>query len=533
MAEQPPSSSSSSPSSSSSRIQSFLQRTTDRLPPLSQLPHLARSTAPCLDPRQLPETLPLQLTIKSLSGVRNDTASLARETQAYSKQLYVWSKEDDDEGVRVASDRAAWCVWKAGECERECAERIEQARVVLKDIRNFENDLVPRRRAHAALTSKLASTTKELSSLSPSSSPSTRQKLSDSASKLESDLATLTAENREYEQSLALLKRDKLSASLGQQFEAMRELGEKLAIVGKWGEALANEMARGEAHGVEEVAVRVKAALEEGLRGWIKGEVPSLRGPGTSKDDAASLLSRSDTRSFGDTHAAELSSLSTPNPFADLPSSSSHAPALPPRPSSPSSISTSNTAAIAHATLGGSTSPSTLRGGLAHPPPLATLHSQAVLETSPSSIPPPLPARPSPSSSPPPPTSALGRINLSPTPRTHPTSPTALKPQPVPVPTEAPLLAQGMQDPTVAETGEPRLGTGGPSEGVLRPRWSTLSAMPGAFHHDVEADPAHWGDSAPTPDERLPSYGEGDEEAERARERAEEILVREREGKRV
>lgn len=118
----------------SSRIQSFLQRTSDRLPPLSQLPHLARQSAPRLDPRQHPETLALQLTIKALSGVRADTASLARETLAYSKQLYVWTRDDGDERVRVAGDRAAWCAWKAGECENECAARIEQARVVLKDI---------------------------------------------------------------------------------------------------------------------------------------------------------------------------------------------------------------------------------------------------------------------------------------------------------------------------------------------------------------------------------------------------------------
>lgn len=152
-----------------------------------------------------------------------------------------------------------------------------------------------------------------------------------------------------------------------------------------------------------------------------------------------------------------------------------------------------------------------------------------------STIPPPLPARHFPSSlpPPPPPTSALGRLNFSPTPQPHPSasasSPPTLKPQPV----DAPALAQGLQDPTVAETGEPRLGTGGPSEGVLRPRWADMghshgaSSMPGAFQ---DADPAHWGDDA---GERLPSYGEGDDEAQRARDRAEEILASERDGKRA
>lgn len=107
----------------------------------------------------------------------------------------------------------------------------------------------------------------------------------------------MTAENREYEQSLADLKRDKLSASLRGQFEALRELGEKLAMVGKWGEVLANEMGQADGQmGMDELGTRVKAALEDELGTWTKGDVPSLGGAAASRDDASSVLTRSDAR---------------------------------------------------------------------------------------------------------------------------------------------------------------------------------------------------------------------------------------------
>jgi len=132
-------------------------------------------------------------------------------------------------------------------------------------------------------------------------------------------------------------------------------------------------------------------------------------------------------------------------------------------------------------------------------------------------------------------------------------------------------------EPTVAETGAPILGTGGPSSGTLSPRrgsirrpsdaTSTLSGSTFATAHAQEPvpagaapqsaipplsmpgtfDPAGWGSSSSTSDvhlgeqhdergrndelDELPAYGEGDDEARRAREQAEAILAQERESK--
>lgn len=172
--------------------------------------------------------------------------------------------------------------------------------------------------------------------------------------------------------------------------------------------------------------------------------------------------------------------------------------------------------------------------------------------------------------------SSAARINLSPTSPVLASSPPS---HGVAVPVDLPPPGVDTNpgiappEPTVAETGAPIVGTGGPSSGTLSPRRksdaasSTLSgsnsfatapsgtaagtaptstipplSMPGTFddagwgssggeadqhHADGAAAPAQQQDGT----EQLPTYGEGDEEAQRARDQAEAILAREREGK--
>lgn len=117
-----------------SSFSSLLSRAQERVPPLSALPHLARQGAARVDPRQHPETLQLQLVIKSLSGCVRDRQALAREEQAFAKQLFTWSKDDEGADVVDTCDRLAWLAFKTSELEQECAARIEESRAILKDI---------------------------------------------------------------------------------------------------------------------------------------------------------------------------------------------------------------------------------------------------------------------------------------------------------------------------------------------------------------------------------------------------------------
>ncbi|KPV74582.1 uncharacterized protein RHOBADRAFT_54381 [Rhodotorula graminis WP1] len=546
-------------------ISSLLSRAQERVPPLSALPHLARQGAARVDPRQHAETLQLQLVIKSLSGCVQDRHALAREQQVFAKQLFTWSRDDDGLDVADTCDRLAWMLFKTSELEQECANKVEESRAILKDIRNMENDLVPRRRNEKQLANKIATLSKEAAAATTSKAD---LKASEQLHKLRAEHAQVEAENRTFEQSFAVLKRQKLHEAFSRQFMAQRALGDKSALVAAYGELLLQGLetqgAGNEYKGKERTA-RVKVELEAALAGWTPGPAPELNEQ--AHDDGASVLNHSDTRSFGETHGPQLSQLDSHGPPSSAPSSHdspanafAHAPAL------------------AH------------HHHISHPPPLATLHSQAELDTSSFSsssshhgVPPPLPPRassPSPSSIPPPlparasqPLSpgAASRINLSPTSPVLPTSPTraatavAVDLSPPGVDT-SPGMAP--PEPTVAETGAPILGTGGPSSGTLSPRRnSTLSgsgsgstssfatahahahepipagaapqsaipplSMPGTF------DAAGWGSSSSLDgqsgeherNEDLPAYGEGDDEARRAREQAEKILAQERERK--
>ncbi|GAA5825471.1 hypothetical protein JCM3770_001844 [Rhodotorula araucariae] len=500
-----------------SSLSSLLSRATDRIPPVSALPHLARQGAARVDPRQFSETLALQLTIKALSGCVQDRVALAREEQVFAKQLYQWSKDDSGADVVDTCDRLAWLAFKSSELEQDAAHKVEESRAVLKDIRNMENDLVPRRRNVKQLAARIAALEKE-----GAASKKADGKHGEQLAKLRAEHAQLEAETATFEASFAVLKRQKLHEAFTLQFAAQKELGEKLALVAGYGELLLQGMetkGAGDEYTGKDRSAQVKVELEEALASWTPSPGPKL---GEQSQDSASLFTRSDTRSFGETHAPQLSELDSHSVGSSSPAPASH-------------------------------------HRIVHPPPLATLHSEAILDTSssravppvpphPASIPPPLPARGgarSPGSS-----AVAGGINLSPTsPLLPSSSPPHAAPAPVAVAVDLPPpgvdATPGLApaEPTVAETGAPVVGTGGPASGVLRPRRRSEAAssvsssspgggvrMPGTFN------PAGWGvgpgaGGGAEEGDRLPAYGEGDDEAARARDQAEAILAREREAK--
>ncbi|GAA5949524.1 hypothetical protein JCM21900_000250 [Sporobolomyces salmonicolor] len=502
----------------------------DKLPAVSSIPHTLRQQAVPLTYHHT-ETLQLQLLIKSLSGVRAEYDALARETARASKQLFLWSKDDRDADITDVSDRAAFLVYKTSELEQEAADKVEQSRAPLKDIRNFENDLATRRKNRTILAAKIDSL-------------KGKKNNGDQVQHLTAELSQVDQENATFESSFDTLKRTKLHEAFSLQFVAQKELGEKLAIVASYGELLLEGMemdgAGAEYKGQDRTA-RVKAEMEEALLNWQPRALPRLSESGSS-------LQRSDTRSFGATHADKLSQLdhgstsSPPQPSASTSSAATsslshpgnHVRFVPPLPSIP------GTPGDPSASL------ATGHGIQLHdrpvPPPPSQLHAV---------------------------TSPLHSHSLAPSSTQGPTLNLCPTPQDLGADFSPPLTTShaiphappGVEppEPTVAETGAPKVGTGGPSSGQLRPRRSSLqqqqqppaelaspprsaatarTSMPGSF------DAAGWGSTAAGPGlgggmtdsregtgERLPAYGEGDEEAERAHAEAERILAEERERK--
>ncbi|GAA5895888.1 uncharacterized protein JCM6883_001647 [Sporobolomyces salmoneus] len=474
------------------------------------------------------ETLKLQLYVRALKGVGTEFANLSRNSGLASKNLFEWSQEDAGQDVIDIFDRAAFLQYKISELEAKAATKIEESRILLKDVRNFENDLSNRRKNRATLATKLQ-TIKDKDS---------RGKNVDQIASLQTELTQADSEIATFESSFSALKRQKLHESFSLQFAAQKELGEKLAIVSSYGELLIEGM---ETDGIEgdykgeERTARIKVELEHALSDWQPRAPPTLA-------NNASSLDHSDTRSFGATHADQLSQLGTDEPTpASAPHSrspsGSHVHFVPPLDTIPATPGT----------------PGSLEPHQRSVPPLPA-HQSPFDDPAP-----PLPPRHSSISSP----SPSHNLNLSPTPQDLGAGfspPQSAHGYPVP----HPPVGVSPPQPTVAETGAPRVGKNGPSSGQLRPRSSqsagggvatnqaedltplppSVMQNPSSMPGSLPFDEAGWdgvsssgqssvgGGGGAAGNERLPGYGEGDEEALRANAEAERILAAEREGKR-
>ncbi|KAL8278447.1 hypothetical protein RQP46_009137 [Phenoliferia psychrophenolica] len=225
------------------------------------------------------------------------------------------------------------------------------------------------------------------------------------------------------------------------QFEAQRELGEKLAIVASYGTLLLQGMdgGIGDEYTGQERTAAIRGHTANALEQWNPAHpyVPTPELP----SGGSSFLGRSDTGSFGSTHAHELSQLD-------------HA-SLPPQPS-PSFAQTGHSSDNTPL----STPPILPTRPVPIPVPNASLSSASHQSSSSASLPsgvPPINLAPT---SPPP----IPTATFSP-----PLSPSSAAQQAVTSPT-LPAIPGVPAGPTVAETGEPIVGTGGPASGQLAPR---------------------------------------------------------------
>ncbi|GAA5930379.1 uncharacterized protein JCM15063_004790 [Sporobolomyces koalae] len=489
---------------------------------------LRQQTTPLLYRHE--DTLKLQLYIRSQRGVTDSLSALSRNSQLASKNLFVWTQQDD-QGADISDvfDRAAFLQYKSSEVHAEAAARIEQSRLFLKDIRNSENELSIRRKNRTALATKLQ-TLKD---------KDTRGKSSDQIATLQNELDQLDSEIVTSTSAFAALQRQKLHESFALRFAAEREMGEKLAIIASYGELLLQTMETDgidAEYGGKRKTAQIKVELEQALAAWKPSPVPAL------PESSASSFQHSDTRSFGATHADQLSLL------GDDESASSHPTNL----VSPGRSRASSSATRQHFV-----------------PPLETIPATPGDPTVPGGEPHQRPVPPIPARSPfrdsmaerTPQQQQQQHLNLSPTPQDLGqgfSPPTFAEGYPVP----HPPIGVSPPEPTIAETGAPQVGTGGPASGQLRPRSSISStdqnlgpaqqqsprqeplfehdrsgSMPGALPLDeagwdgIDSSRASTGAAGGGGSERLPGYGEGDEDANRANEEAERILALERESK--
>ena len=298
---------------------------------------------------------------------------------------------------------------------------------------------------------------KEIAKLRSNTRPdtTTHSKLAD----LQDDLDELSGSKSPLaaaEATALTLRRQKLAESFKLQFEALQELSEKLAIVATYGQALVNGWDVSSQAGTTdyidgERTAGVRSGVESALESWSPSK------PFVPNPNIKSGVTSSYAPSFHESHRSELESIhqeddpATANANAlDSYYQQPASPTLPPRSSAPTA------SASTHAPI---PIPGAGTAGGAHQQPAASPFVQQLNNA-------PVTSLPNVSSPP------LGHANsgtgltVSPHP-SNPTASTAQDPFADPVATHTPVSGLGGGLPTVAETGAPILGTGGPSSGVL------------------------------------------------------------------
>jgi hypothetical protein len=372
------------------------------------------------------------------------------------------------------------------------AKRLEAARIAMKDIRNFENSINPQRDQRTVLE-------REIGKLRTSTKPDTNT--NKRIESLQAELDALIAPNSalaKAELQAITLKRRMLAESFSMQFDSMQELGEKLAIISSHGKALIqgwdispNTVGKSDyVSGAKTAAVR--SSVEDAISSW------DIRRPLVSPPNiSAGEHGVARAPSFHQSHAGELASLhSVEDPAA------AHKEALDSyyaQPASPGpgqgSISTSTThgydqsagqrpagSEYAHShgqehnshPVGGNSSFSTSDHTTGSGNPFVQQLNNAPV----TQLPAPVTA-----------SSTGGSYHTSPD--LHPTRSNNSGSSPISIPVDtSPMsstLAPAPSLPTVAETGAPISGTGGPAKGVLRSPDSTPADVSAAQSKQEEA----------------------------------------------
>ncbi|KIK71066.1 hypothetical protein GYMLUDRAFT_33193 [Collybiopsis luxurians FD-317 M1] len=359
-------------------------------------------------------TTPVQKIITTEKGVAIDLDGLSRDQKAQSKELYTWG-QSCDEDLKDVTDRLAYLNFVSGSLASSLAVKLDAARSPLKLLRDAESAITPRRNIRAGLHQQLAR-------LEHDNQRGMEKKIAE----LKDQIRKAEADDMPQEREIELLKRKGVRESEQLKWDAIREYGEKLVLLSQAAHPIIHALptlppSPESPYAGAQATGAARASLQRALDNYKTGHI-NLPPQSTGSD-----LGRSDTRSFGESHASELSSIgSETNVPVTPPLSGSKI--LPP----PAKLSVDSTSSV-------STSPP----AKSQSPPI----NPSALNLSPA----PIPAANS--------SSALGVSSAT---STSPILvPDPLRPTPIPSVTDTP---------TIAETGIPVLSESGPgpASGSLR-----------------------------------------------------------------
>ncbi|TFY83581.1 hypothetical protein EWM64_g431 [Hericium alpestre] len=248
--------------------------------------------------QQYSTTSPVQKIITTEKGVALDYDSLNRDLQALSKELYTWG-QDEAPDVKDITDRLAFLHFISGALANTLATKLNAARTPLKALRTNETALSARRNQRAQLDTQIGR-------LEHQQEKGYEKRIVE----LREQLAKAKRDDEPDEKEHEILKRKALKESEQLQFEAFREYAEKLSLVSQASQAILNVLplvppSNAEPYNGVEQTGTIRATLQHALDNWQPGHAV-LSAP------ADLILNRENTGSFGETHAKELASISSP-----------------------------------------------------------------------------------------------------------------------------------------------------------------------------------------------------------------------------
>ncbi|KAK1657170.1 sphingolipid long chain base-responsive protein LSP1 [Colletotrichum godetiae] len=163
--------------------------------------------------------------IKSENNLINAHETAGRERTSIATQLSEWGEQTNDAAVSDVSDKVGVILSELGEQEEQYAHSLDDARGVLKHIRNTEKSVQPSRDGKDKIADEIA----KLKMKEPQSARLVV---------LEQELVRAEAENLVAEAQLTNVTRQKLKEAYEAEFAATIERAEKQIILAKHGRRL-------------------------------------------------------------------------------------------------------------------------------------------------------------------------------------------------------------------------------------------------------------------------------------------------------
>ncbi|KAG9120921.1 hypothetical protein FRC07_003341 [Ceratobasidium sp. 392] len=271
---------------------------------IDNITHTLKTLHTQYSPQVRPDARQLQLVITSQKGIALDFDAVSRDSKSHSKELYLWG-QDQVEDVKDVSDRIAYLNFVHGSLASELGQSLDSARASYKSLRDAETALHPRRTNRSNMKAEIERIKAAGSSGKAPANGAER------VAELQSQLAKAEADDDPQEREVALLKRRALVECERKKWAAFREYGAKLALLADASEALLTELPEQESHGAYGGAsntARIRSQLQHALDTYTPapGQTNQFK---NSPPVGSGIGAGADTRSFGETHKDELSSL--------------------------------------------------------------------------------------------------------------------------------------------------------------------------------------------------------------------------------